>query len=70
MERYIQTLLAQAEEVYRIALRSYEEGEVGYLQLLEAQQTLIAVRRGYIDALASYQAALAELERATGINLD
>ncbi len=70
VERYIETLLAQAEEVYRIALRSYEEGEVGYLQLLEAQQTLIDVRRGYIDALAAYQAALAELERATGIDLD
>lgn len=70
VEKYIDTLLEQTEEVYRIALRSYEEGEVGYLQLLEAQQTLINVRRGYIDALGSYHNALSELERATGISIE
>lgn len=67
---YTDTLLGEAQEVYRIALRSYEEGEVGYLQFLEAQQTLISVRRGYIDALASYHIALARLEKATGIKFE
>ncbi|MFQ5677096.1 MAG: TolC family protein, partial [bacterium] len=62
-------LLKEAAEVYHIALRSYEEGEVGYLQLLEAQQTLIAVRAGYIDTLANYNSALADLEQAAGEDL-
>ncbi|MCI0698160.1 TolC family protein [candidate division KSB1 bacterium] len=66
-ESYTTSLLAQAGEVYRIALRSYEQGETGYLQLLEAQQTLIEVRQGYIAALASYYAAIAALENASSV---
>jgi cobalt-zinc-cadmium efflux system outer membrane protein len=66
-ESYTTSLLAQAGEVYRIALRSYEQGETGYLQLLEAQQTLIEVRQGHIAALASYYAAIAALENASGV---
>ncbi len=69
VEAYIATLLEQANEVYRIALRSYEEGEIGYLQVIEAQQTLIEVRQGYIDTLAGYYAAIAALERASGLIL-
>ncbi len=67
VEMYHTELLQQANEVYRIALRSYEEGEIGYLQLLEAQRTLIEVRRGYIETLANYQKALAELERSSAV---
>jgi cobalt-zinc-cadmium efflux system outer membrane protein len=66
-ESYTTSLLAQAGEVYRIALRSYEQGEAGYLQLLEAQRTLIEVRQGYIEALANYYAAVAALENAGGV---
>lgn len=68
-ESYTTSLLAQAGEVYRIALRSYEQGEAGYLQLLEAQRTLIAVRQGYIEALANYYAAVAALEKASGVTI-
>ncbi len=64
---YNTELLQQADEMYRIVLRSYEEGEVGYLALLEAQRTLIEVHRGYIETLARYQSALAELERSSSI---
>lgn len=67
LENYATTLLKQADEVYRIALRSYEEGEVGYLQLLEAQQTLIEVRQGHIEALANYYSAIAALEEAGAV---
>ena len=67
LKNFEKTLLTQADEVYRIALRSYEEGEVGYLQLLEAQQTLIEVRQGHIEALANYYTAIAELEKAGAV---
>jgi cobalt-zinc-cadmium efflux system outer membrane protein len=67
LENFATTLLNQADEVYRIALRSYEEGEVGYLQLLEAQQTLIEVRQSHIEVLANYNIALAALEKASAV---
>lgn len=67
LDVFAATLLSQAEEVYRIALRSYEAGEVGYLQLLEAQQTLIDVRQSHIDALANYYSAVAALEKASAV---
>lgn len=66
-ENYTTSLLEQAHEVYRIALRSYEKGEAGYLQLLEAQQTLVEVRRGYLETLENYYSALAALEVASGV---
>jgi len=66
-ENYTSSLLEQAHEVYRIALRSYEKGEAGYLQLLEAQQTLVEVRRGYLETLENYHSALAALEEASGV---
>lgn len=69
VQTYNTELLQQADEMYRIVLRSYEEGEVGYLALLEAQRTLIEVHRGYIDTLARYQKALAELERSSSVRI-
>jgi len=69
LENFNSTLLEQAAEVYRIALRSYEQGEAGYLQLLEAQKTLIEVRQSHIDALARYYTALAALEKAGAVML-
>ena len=69
LENFATTLLDQANEVYRIALRSYEEGEAGYLELLEAQRTLIEVRRSYVETLTEYYVAIANLERASGITI-
>ena len=57
------------DEVYRIARRSYEEGESGYLDLLEAQRTLIETRSGYIESLFSYNVAIAALEKEVGVRL-
>jgi cobalt-zinc-cadmium efflux system outer membrane protein len=62
-------LLVEAEEVYRIAQRSYDEGESSYLELLDAQRTLITVRTDYIHYLFSFKKALAELEVAVGESL-
>lgn len=59
-------ILVEAEEAYRIAVRSYEEGEIGNLELLEGQRTLMEVRLSYADALFEYNVALAELEKSVG----
>lgn len=69
LENFAATLLNQADEVYRIALRSYEQGEVSYLQLLEAQQTLIEVKQSHIEALLNYYTAVAVLEKASAVKI-
>ena len=70
VEKYLDNLLEQAQDVYRMTFRSYEEGKVGYLKVLDAQESLIAVNKKYIDALANYKIRVAELEQATNQRLE
>jgi len=48
------------------ARRLYQAGEQGIIVVIEAQESLIARRRGYVRALGEYAAALTELERVVG----
>ncbi len=66
---YTNNLLEEAEEVYRIASRGYEEGEASYLEVLEAQRTLRTTRTEYVRTLLEHQSALADLELAVGGDL-
>jgi cobalt-zinc-cadmium efflux system outer membrane protein len=66
IELFQEEILVEAQEAYRIAVRSYEEGEIGNLELLEGQRTLMEVNLSYADALFEYNMALAELEKAVG----
>ncbi len=66
---YSDNLLEEAEEVYRIASRGYEEGETSYLEVLEAQRTLRTTRTEYVRTLLEHQSALADLELAVGGDL-
>lgn len=59
-------ILTQAEEVYNMFLFSYQEGEIGAIELIEARRTLIEARRSYADALFNYDVALAALEKSIG----
>jgi len=63
-------ILRQAEEVYNMFLFSYQEGEIGGIELIEARRTLIEARRSYAGALFNYKAALATLERSIGQTLE
>ena len=65
VRKYQQQLLARAKDVYDMTLRSYEEGKADYLMVLDAQQSLIMINAGYIDALAGYNMKVADLERAS-----
>jgi outer membrane protein, heavy metal efflux system len=67
---YTEGLLSEAEEVYRISSRRYEEGEASYLEVLEAGRTLRTTRTEFVQALFAYQSAWAELDRASGGALD
>ncbi|HKA01935.1 MAG TPA: TolC family protein, partial [Candidatus Solibacter sp.] len=53
-------------ESLRLTLLRYEAGEVGILELVDAQSTLIAARNAYADGLSRYRFALANLQTLTG----
>ncbi len=59
-------ILTQAEEVYNMFLFSYQEGEIGAIELIEARRTLIEARKSYADAVFNYDVALAALEKSIG----
>ncbi|MDO9370281.1 MAG: TolC family protein [Sphingopyxis sp.] len=55
--------LTAATEAARIARIGYAEGKFDQLILLDAERTLLDIRRAGIDALATYHDAAARLER-------
>jgi len=62
-------LLNEAEEIFRIAQQCHTIGEIGYLEFIDAQQTLIQTREGYLQSLFNYQIEKAHLTKLTGIEL-
>ena len=63
---YQNEILPQAQNVLEIFRFSYQEGEIGGIELIEARRTLNASRRGYADALFENALALATLDKAVG----
>lgn len=62
-------ILTQAEEVYKMFLFSFQEGEISGIELIEARRTLVEARRSYADALFNYDITLAALEKSVGQSL-
>lgn len=56
-------LLAQSESALRVAEAAYRAGERGFLEVLDAQRTLRAVRTDYIQARFDRLAAQLDIER-------
>jgi outer membrane protein TolC len=63
-------ILTQAEEVYSMFLFSFQEGEIGSIELIEARRTLIGARKAYADALYNYDVTIAALEKSVGQTLE
>ena len=63
-------IISQAEEVYNMFLFSYQEGEIGSIELIEARRTLLEARKAYADALFNHGVALAALEKSIGQSLE
>jgi len=61
-----QTALAQAEEEYRIAQMRYTTGKGINVEVLDALVALIRARTNHVNALYTYNASQAELDRAVG----
>jgi outer membrane protein TolC len=63
-------ILTQAQDVYDLVLFSFQEGEIGGIELIEARRTLIEARKSYADALYNYDITLAALEKSIGQSLE
>lgn len=63
-------ILAQAEEVYDLILFSFQEGEIGGIELIDARRGLLEARKAYADALYNHSLTIAALERSVGGSLE
>jgi cobalt-zinc-cadmium efflux system outer membrane protein len=59
-------ILPGAERAFETASTGYRQGKFQFLDVLDAQRTLVEVRGQYIEVLASYHQAVAALERLIG----
>ncbi len=62
VERYGDKIVPKAERSLELVTRGYEKGQVEYLTLLTAQQTLIEVSLSQLDAVRELRVAAAILE--------
>jgi outer membrane protein, heavy metal efflux system len=66
IELFEKEIITQAQEVYDMMLFSFQEGEIGGIELIDARRTLIEANKSYADALFNYNLALAALEKSIG----
>ena len=62
------TLIPQAESTFDLALNGYTTGRLQFIDLLDAERGLFAIRNQFETSLESYNVSLAELELALGIS--
>lgn len=66
VESFSRTILPAAQQAVDTATRGFEMGKFGFIDVLDAQRTLIDARSRYLDALASGSEARAAIERIYG----
>ncbi|MHC4617795.1 MAG: TolC family protein [Planctomycetota bacterium] len=59
-------VLEGAQSAFDAASEGYRAGKLGFLDVLDAQRTLFEAKAKYIDALAAYHGAKADVERLLG----
>lgn len=60
------TVLPAAQEAHDAASRGFEAGKFGFLEVIDAQRTLLQARARYLNTLAAAHQAAATLDRITG----
>ncbi len=55
-----------ALDAYLAVSEAYNQGNLSFLDVLDADRTLIDIQQQYLDALAAYHTAVAEVEGLTG----
>lgn len=68
-ESYETSLLPQADSALTVAESGYRSGRTGFLDLLDAQRSLLSFKLEYYQYLADYEQRAAELERVVGEEL-
>lgn len=63
-------VLPAAQLAFHTVQEGFREGKFGFLEVLDAERTLFETRSNYIEALAGYHRARAEVERLIGERLD
>ena len=56
----------RTEEVYRKTMFSYQEGEIGYMELIDARRIMVDIKREYAEALFRGQSSRIDLEKSLG----
>ena len=59
-------MLPGAQSAFDAVTEGYHIGKFDFLEMLDVQRTLFDVRGSYIDALAEYHKAVADVERLIG----
>jgi outer membrane protein, heavy metal efflux system len=67
VEHYNRGLVEDANKILQGRIYSYQHGESGLIDVLNAQRTYIELQLNHLEALFDYTAALIELERSAGI---
>ena len=70
VELYETAFIPQANETVAAALRGYESGKADFLTLLDSQRMLIEFKLDHYNAILDLRVALADLERAVGVDLE
>ncbi len=60
------TILPQLQKAFDAVQEGYRFGKFGYLDLLDAQRSLSESKKQFIESLAAYRKAFADVERLTG----
>jgi cobalt-zinc-cadmium efflux system outer membrane protein len=63
-------VLPEAQKAFDASTAGYQEGKFAYLDVLDAQRTLFEARLQYIESLAEYYRAAANVEGLIGQSLD
>ena len=63
-------VLPAVESAFDAVIAGYDQGKFGYLDVLDAQRTLFEAKDQYIEMLATYHKAKADVERLIGQSID
>ncbi|MFH1741627.1 MAG: TolC family protein [bacterium] len=63
-------ILVGSESAFEAVSEMYRQGKTNYLDVLDSQRTLVEAKARYVDALAMYHKAVADVERLIGEDLE
>jgi outer membrane protein TolC len=69
VQLYVNDILPQSEEILRTAIKSYNVGELTYLEYLQAKQTLVNSRNNFNLVMFNYYQSLFRIEEISGQNI-